>query len=50
MSANSIHVEEKSGVIITNSSLSVLTKDTPESEILFTIIRIPTYGEKIFTP
>ncbi|XP_023814674.1 extracellular matrix protein FRAS1 isoform X2 [Oryzias latipes] len=45
MSANSIHVEEKSGVVITNSSLSVLAKDTPENDILFTIIRIPTYGK-----
>uniref|UniRef100_A0A3P9GZH8 Fraser extracellular matrix complex subunit 1 n=1 Tax=Oryzias latipes TaxID=8090 RepID=A0A3P9GZH8_ORYLA len=45
MSANSIHVEEKSGVVITNSSLSVLAKDTPENEIFFTIIRIPTYGK-----
>lgn len=50
MSANSIHVEEKSGVVITNSSLSVLAKDTPENDILFTIIRIPTYGENMFTP
>ncbi|KAF7205299.1 extracellular matrix organizing protein FRAS1 isoform X2 [Nothobranchius furzeri] len=45
VSVSSIHVEENSGVIITNSSLSVHDEDTPESEILFTIVRIPTYGK-----
>ncbi|XP_008299754.1 extracellular matrix protein FRAS1-like [Stegastes partitus] len=44
VSVSSIHVEENSGVVITNSSLSVLDQDTPENEILFTIIRIPAYG------
>ncbi|KAG7214448.1 hypothetical protein INR49_026879 [Caranx melampygus] len=45
VSVSSIHVEENSGVVITNSSLSVHDQDTPENEILFTIIRIPAYGE-----
>ncbi|XP_041854892.1 extracellular matrix protein FRAS1 [Melanotaenia boesemani] len=45
VSVSSIHVEENSGVVITNSSLSVHDEDTPENEILFTIIRIPTYGK-----
>lgn len=45
VSVSSIHVEENSGVVITNSSLTVRDHDTPENEILFTIIRIPTYGE-----
>uniref|UniRef100_A0A3Q1CIX6 VWFC domain-containing protein n=1 Tax=Amphiprion ocellaris TaxID=80972 RepID=A0A3Q1CIX6_AMPOC len=45
VSVSSIHVEENSGVVITNSSLSVLDQDTPENEILFTIIRIPSYGK-----
>lgn len=45
VSVSSIHVEENSGVVITNSSLSVLDQDTPENEILFTIIRNPSYGE-----
>ncbi|XP_028271090.1 extracellular matrix organizing protein FRAS1 isoform X7 [Parambassis ranga] len=45
VSVSSIHVEENSGVVITNSSLSVQTQDTPENEILFTIIRIPSYGK-----
>ncbi|KAF3695350.1 Extracellular matrix protein FRAS1 Precursor [Channa argus] len=45
VSVSSIHVEENSGVVITNSSLSVQDHDTPENEILFTIIRIPSYGK-----
>ncbi|KAM7415601.1 hypothetical protein PAMA_017903 [Pampus argenteus] len=45
VSVSSIHVEENSGVVITNSSLSVLDRDTPENEILFTIIRKPSYGK-----
>ncbi|KAM9742832.1 extracellular matrix organizing protein FRAS1 isoform 2-T2 [Menidia menidia] len=45
VSVSSIHVEETSGVVITNSSLSVNDKDTPDNEILFTIIRIPSYGK-----
>lgn len=45
VSVSSIHVEENSGVVITNSSLSVLDQDTPENEILFTVIRVPSYGE-----
>uniref|UniRef100_A0AAX7TTD3 VWFC domain-containing protein n=1 Tax=Astatotilapia calliptera TaxID=8154 RepID=A0AAX7TTD3_ASTCA len=45
VSVSSIHIEENSGVVITNSSLSVHDQDTPENEILFTIIRIPSYGE-----
>ncbi|XP_030272850.1 extracellular matrix organizing protein FRAS1 isoform X1 [Sparus aurata] len=45
LSVSSIHVEENSGVVITNSSLSVLDHDTPENEILFTIIRKPSYGK-----
>ncbi|KAG7490496.1 extracellular matrix FRAS1 [Solea senegalensis] len=45
VSVSSIHVEENSGVVITNSSLSVYDQDTPENEILFTIIRIPSYGK-----
>lgn len=44
VAVSSIHVEENSGVVITNSSISVLDQDTPENEILFTIIRIPSYG------
>lgn len=49
VSVSSIHVEENSGVVITNSSLSVQDQDTPENEILFTIIRIPSYGEDRLT-
>lgn len=45
VAVSSIHVEENSGVVITNSSISVLDQDTPENEILFTIIRIPSYGK-----
>uniref|UniRef100_A0A3Q2DG67 Fraser extracellular matrix complex subunit 1 n=1 Tax=Cyprinodon variegatus TaxID=28743 RepID=A0A3Q2DG67_CYPVA len=45
VSVSSIHVEENSGVVITNSSLSVFDEDTPENELLFTIIRIPAYGK-----
>ncbi|KAF7657666.1 hypothetical protein LDENG_00023860 [Lucifuga dentata] len=45
VSVSSIHVEENSGVVITNSSLSVRDQDTPENEILFTIIRKPSYGK-----
>ncbi|XP_029959982.1 extracellular matrix organizing protein FRAS1 [Salarias fasciatus] len=45
VAVSSIHVEENSGVVITNSSLSVLDRDTPENEILFTVVRIPSYGK-----
>uniref|UniRef100_A0A3Q3IUW6 VWFC domain-containing protein n=1 Tax=Monopterus albus TaxID=43700 RepID=A0A3Q3IUW6_MONAL len=45
VSVSSIHVEENSGVVITNSSLSVHDRFTPENEILFTIIRMPSYGK-----
>ncbi|XP_076007225.1 extracellular matrix organizing protein FRAS1 [Genypterus blacodes] len=45
VSVSSIHVEENSGVVITNSSLSVHDNDTPENEILFTVIRKPSYGK-----
>ncbi|KAM8885583.1 extracellular matrix organizing protein FRAS1 isoform 1-T2 [Spinachia spinachia] len=45
VAVSSIQVEENSGVVITNSSLSVLDQDTPENEILFTIIRKPSYGK-----
>ncbi|KAJ0067384.1 hypothetical protein NL108_003229, partial [Boleophthalmus pectinirostris] len=45
VSVSSIHVEENSGVVITNSSLSVKDRDTPENEIIFTIIRKPSYGK-----
>lgn len=45
VAVSSIHVEENSGVVITNSSLSVLDQDTPDNEILFTIVRKPSYGK-----
>ncbi|XP_034027090.1 extracellular matrix protein FRAS1 [Thalassophryne amazonica] len=45
VSVSSVHVEENSGVVVTNSSLSVHDQDTPENEILFTIIRKPSYGK-----
>ncbi|XP_041644401.1 extracellular matrix protein FRAS1 [Cheilinus undulatus] len=45
VSVSSVHVEENSGVVITNSSLSVQDLDTPENEILFTVIRKPSYGK-----
>lgn len=45
VSVSSIHVEENSGVVITNSSLRVLDYDAPENEIIFTVIRKPSYGE-----
>ncbi|KAM9446229.1 extracellular matrix organizing protein FRAS1 [Clarias gariepinus] len=45
ISVNSIHVEENTGVVITNSSLNVLDLDTPENEIVFTIIKKPSYGK-----
>ncbi|XP_056136283.1 extracellular matrix protein FRAS1 [Lampris incognitus] len=45
VSVSSIHVEENSGVVITNSSLSVHDQDTPENEILFTVVRKPSYGK-----
>ena len=49
VAVSSIHVEENSGVVITNSSLSVRDRDTPENEILFTVIRKPSYGELVTT-
>uniref|UniRef100_H3DH31 Fraser extracellular matrix complex subunit 1 n=1 Tax=Tetraodon nigroviridis TaxID=99883 RepID=H3DH31_TETNG len=45
VSVSSIHVEENSGVVITNSSLRVLGHDTPENEIILTVIRKPSYGK-----
>lgn len=47
VSVSSIHVEENSGVVITNSSLRVLDYDTPENEIILTVIRKPSYGENV---
>lgn len=47
VSVGSIHVEENSGVVITNSSLRVLDYDTPENEIILTVIRKPSYGEYV---
>lgn len=45
MSVSRIQVEENSGVVITNSSLDVRDEDTPENELVFTVDRIPAYGE-----
>ncbi|KAL4623271.1 extracellular matrix protein FRAS1, partial [Arapaima gigas] len=45
ISVSSIHVEENSGVVITNSSLSVLDPDTPKNDIIFTVLKKPTYGK-----
>ncbi|XP_017560623.2 extracellular matrix protein FRAS1 [Pygocentrus nattereri] len=45
ISVNSIHVEENTGVVITNSSLNVLDLDTPENEIVLTVIKKPSYGK-----
>ncbi|XP_034152338.1 extracellular matrix protein FRAS1 isoform X3 [Esox lucius] len=45
VSVNNIQVEENSGVVITNSSLNVLDQDTPDNEIVFTVIKIPAYGK-----
>ncbi|XP_042580368.1 extracellular matrix organizing protein FRAS1-like [Cyprinus carpio] len=45
ISVNSIQVEENSGVVITNSSLNVLDQDTPENELLLTLIKKPSYGK-----
>ncbi|XP_037832589.1 extracellular matrix protein FRAS1 isoform X2 [Kryptolebias marmoratus] len=45
VSVSRIHVEKNAGVVVTNRSLSVRDEDTPENELLFTIIRIPTYGK-----
>lgn len=50
MSVSSIHVEENSGVVVTNASLSVLDQDTPENEIVFTVVRKPSYGRHCNTP
>lgn len=47
VSVSSIHVEENSGVVITNSSLRVVDHDTPENEIIISVIRKPAYGEKV---
>lgn len=47
VSVSSIHVEENSGVVITNSSLRVLGLDAPENEIILTVIRKPSYGENV---
>lgn len=47
VSVSSIHVEENSGVVITNSSLRVLGHATPENEIILTILRKPSYGENV---
>ncbi|XP_013870055.1 extracellular matrix organizing protein FRAS1 [Austrofundulus limnaeus] len=45
VSVSRIQVEENSGVVITNSSLSVRDEDTPENELVFTIVRTPAYGK-----
>ncbi|KAM8864960.1 extracellular matrix organizing protein FRAS1 isoform 2-T3 [Synchiropus picturatus] len=45
VSVSSVHVEENSGVVITNSSLNVQDQDTPENEILFTVVNKPAHGK-----
>ncbi|KAJ8398108.1 hypothetical protein AAFF_G00431850 [Aldrovandia affinis] len=45
ISVNNIHVEENSGVVITNSSLTVLDLDTPDNEIVLTVTKKPIYGK-----
>uniref|UniRef100_A0AAY4BT87 VWFC domain-containing protein n=1 Tax=Denticeps clupeoides TaxID=299321 RepID=A0AAY4BT87_9TELE len=45
VSVSSVHVEENSGVVITNSSLHVLDLDTAENEIVLTITKKPSYGK-----
>uniref|UniRef100_A0A8D0CH89 Fraser extracellular matrix complex subunit 1 n=1 Tax=Scleropages formosus TaxID=113540 RepID=A0A8D0CH89_SCLFO len=45
ISVSSIHVEENSGVVITNSTLSVLDLDTPKNKIILTVLKKPTYGK-----
>lgn len=47
VSVSSIHVEENSGVVVTNSSLRVLGYDAPENELILTVVRKPSYGEKV---
>ncbi|XP_061880359.1 extracellular matrix organizing protein FRAS1-like [Entelurus aequoreus] len=45
VSVSSVHVEENSGVVITNSSLSVMDHHTPDHLIFFTLLRQPSYGK-----
>ncbi|XP_046872768.1 extracellular matrix protein FRAS1 isoform X2 [Hypomesus transpacificus] len=45
VSVSSVHVEENSGVVITNSSFHVLDHDTPDNEIVITITKKPSYGK-----
>ncbi|XP_066568203.1 extracellular matrix organizing protein FRAS1 isoform X2 [Amia ocellicauda] len=45
ISVSNIHVEEASGVVITNASLVVLDLDTPENELIITVTKKPGYGK-----
>ena len=49
VSVSSVHVEENSGVVITNSSFHVLDHDTPDNEIVITITKKPSYGTTTHT-
>ncbi|XP_015220286.2 extracellular matrix organizing protein FRAS1 [Lepisosteus oculatus] len=45
ISKNNINLEVASGVVITNSSLTVLDPDTPDNELIFTVTKMPGYGK-----
>lgn len=45
MSVSSVQVEEASGVVIRNTSLTLLDLDTPDNELVFTVTKKPDYGE-----
>ncbi|KAG2466459.1 FRAS1 protein, partial [Polypterus senegalus] len=45
VAASGIIVEEASGVVIRNSSLTLLDLDTPENELILTVTKKPDYGK-----
>ncbi|XP_041084402.1 extracellular matrix organizing protein FRAS1-like isoform X2 [Polyodon spathula] len=45
MSVSSVQVEEVSGVVIRNTSLTLLDLDTPDNELVFTVTKKPDYGK-----
>ncbi|MGH0181185.1 UNVERIFIED_CONTAM: hypothetical protein FKN15_006840 [Acipenser sinensis] len=45
MSVSSVQVEEASGVVIRNTSLTLLDLDTPDNELVFIVTKKPDYGK-----
>lgn len=46
MEVEPVKVQESTGVVITNSSLSMKDLDTPDNQLVFVVTKKPTYGKR----